>query len=131
MRHVKFNYELLSDEHEREGKLWYLVHWSITFVVNGSVCHNYENDKEALITKAWVQRNHPDLLKFYKETKDQNIQQAKDTDIVHKFIWPPCWLPETDITKTNQRAFMFSLARKITYEHIDGINDSDDDDNES
>jgi hypothetical protein len=66
LRHVKFNYKLLSDEHEREGKLWYLVHWSITFVVNGSVCHYYENDKE--------------------DDKD---------------------------------------------EHIDGINDSDDDDNES
>jgi hypothetical protein len=37
----EFKYDVLTEEHKRNNRVWFLVHWRDTFVVNGEIIYNH------------------------------------------------------------------------------------------
>jgi hypothetical protein len=110
---------VLTDKHKRNNRVWFLVHWRDTFVVNGRIIYNHYLDVPKLVVPKKLKKLAAGLdVKIQDEPYNATNEQKwfpSPADRVHRFIWPPCWLPRTQICEASQSAKMFKLAEKLNF----------------
>ena len=114
LEQFEFKYDVLLDKHYRKGRVWFLVHWRDTYVLNGKIIPNHYADVPKLVIPKTLKDDSTGLDveiegEVYRPQEEEKLKPSKG-DQVHRFIWPPCWLPRTQICDTTQRARMFKLA---------------------